>query len=298
MMNQFMKAAVAVCLCAFASFGGGITVEGKANVEGKGKDAQMAARTKALARAEKEAVDQAVKQWLQSQSPNSKFAPIADQILMASEMYVTDRIIVKDLLSSDKTMYIVSAEVTVNQTRIAEQFKAVISAAKSSAGNPSITFVLTTYEKKGIQSYSSSKSKDAVDEKQYYDEKGSNSASATASATLNETYAASEETDLNSSRSNSSNSTSTNAHQGTSKQSGNYNAAQDYTYDAGSTGSRETIDGSYNVNRSGTSSNANQNSYSNNDKNTSSGTRIRWISFVKFIRSICELKCGQCRLDS
>ncbi len=270
MMKRTMKTLMAICICVMTTFAGGITVEGKANVEGKGKDAQMAARTKALARAEKDAVEQAVKQWLQSQSPNSKFAPIADQIILASEMYVTDRLIVKDVLSSDKTMYIVSAEVSVNQTRIAEQFKAVVSEAKSAAGNPSITFVLTTYEKKGIQSYSSAKSKDVIDEKRTYDEKGSNSASATATATMNETYAASEETDLNSANSSDRTSKNSSSYKGTAQQSGDYKGSEDYSYDADGSGSRETIDGAYSVNRTGSGTNANQKSYSGTDKSTSS----------------------------
>lgn len=176
-MKKLVSALLCALMLAMPLLAGEITVSAKSNIEGRGKDEKEAARNSAIAKAERKAVEEGIALFLKDQAPNPKFGAIKEEILNNAGDYIDDKVIVKDVVSSDKTLHLITLEANVNVNKIAAQFKEAVSQAKSDMGTPSISFVLTTYEKKGTKHSASESGTRSIEEKAYLDQKGNASAS-------------------------------------------------------------------------------------------------------------------------
>lgn len=181
-----------------------VTVAGSAPIVAKNTDA---ARAKALTDAYRSAVEKGLGVWIKSQTEVSNFMLVKDQILSRCEGYVTNHSVLKE--GPDGTgMYKIVIEATVNVSKIGADFKAIVGRVKTEMGNPSITFVLTTYEKKGEVSHASESGSRDVNQstssqhQQQNQRSGSGNYSATQQASGNASYSASgsSSADLNASR--------------------------------------------------------------------------------------------------
>lgn len=101
------------------------------------------------------AVEKNLGTWLNSQSSSisfssaNEFAQAKQDILSKYENYIVDYKVRKRGLSS-KGLYEVTASVTVSNDRLAGDLRKYVGALKSKMDNPSIAFVLTSWEKKGV----------------------------------------------------------------------------------------------------------------------------------------------------
>jgi len=141
---------VLLVLCGQA-FAQSVTVVGRAEIVGSNRDA---ARNLALTNAFREAVQQGVGVWVQSQTEVKDAALVQDQILTRAQGYVTDHEIVKEKVEDNILALTIKANVAVDQ--IGADIKSLVGRVSLSMGNPSITFVLTTWEKRGRQGSASS----------------------------------------------------------------------------------------------------------------------------------------------
>ncbi|RYX98763.1 hypothetical protein EON78_04670, partial [bacterium] len=123
-----------------------ITVQGSAALEGSNKDA---AQKKALSDAFRNAVEKGLGVYVKSQSEVQNFELKKDEILTRAEGYVTEHEIIKE--SEEGGIYTVTIKAKVAMDQIGTDFKKLVGRVKTQMGNPSIAFVLTTWENKGIK---------------------------------------------------------------------------------------------------------------------------------------------------
>lgn len=161
-----------------------VTAIGRADIIGNNKDA---ARTKALANAFRDAVEKGLGVWIQSNTEVKEAMLVKDQILTKAEGYVIDHEIVKESVENDVLSVTIKATVSID--RIGADFKTLVGRVSTEMGNPSITFVLTTWEKRGSTGSSSNSS--AIDSsvredaKSKYDQGDAARAKSDSSASLN-----------------------------------------------------------------------------------------------------------------
>lgn len=123
-----------------------VIVTGRAEIIGKNIDA---ARNKALADAFRNAVEVGLGVWTKSESEVKDATLVKDEILTRAEGYVIDHEIVKEGHESGFYYITISAKVAID--KIGTDFKRLVGRVKTAMGNPSITFVLTTWEKIGLK---------------------------------------------------------------------------------------------------------------------------------------------------
>ncbi len=121
-----------------------VTVTGSAEIIGNNKDS---AKQKALADAFRKAVESGLGVWVKSESEVKDSAFVRDEILSRAEGYVTDHEVVKE--SDKEGVYNVTITAKVAVDKIGADFKKLVGRVKTAMGNPSITFVLTTWKKIG-----------------------------------------------------------------------------------------------------------------------------------------------------
>jgi hypothetical protein len=138
-----------------------VTVTGQAEIVGNNKDA---AQKKALSDAFRQAVEKGLGVWIKSETEVKNMAVAKDEILSKAEGYVTDHEIIKENVKD--TLYQVTIQAKVSIDKIGVDFKKLVGRVKTQMGNPSITFVLTTWESKGKKGTSSSTSNVDVSEKE------------------------------------------------------------------------------------------------------------------------------------
>lgn len=124
-----------------------VIVQGSAAMEGSNKDL---AQKKALSDAFRNAVEKGLGVWVKSQTEVKNFEVQKDQILTKSEGYVTDHEIINE--GEEGGVYTVTIKAKVAVDKIGADFKKLVSRVKTQMNNPTIAFVLTTWESKGIQS--------------------------------------------------------------------------------------------------------------------------------------------------
>jgi hypothetical protein len=160
-----------------------VTAVGRAEIVGSNKDG---ARSNALANAFREAVEKGIGVWVQSHTEVKDAALVRDQILTRAQGYVTDHEIVKEKVEDNILVLTIRANVAVD--KIGADIKSLVGRVSTAMGNPSITFVLTTWEKRGQQG--SASRIDAVDvsvkadAKTKYDVADDSSAKESASASV------------------------------------------------------------------------------------------------------------------
>jgi len=187
MKHVFFKVLVVVgvlsALCGQLCAAQSVTAVGRAEIVGSNKDG---ARNIALTNAFREAVEKGIGVWVQSQTEVKDAALVRDQILTRAQGYVTDHEIVKEKVEDNQLVVTIKAQVAVD--KIGADIKSLVGRVSTAMGNPSITFVLTTWEKRGKQG--SSGKTDSVDisakadSKSSYDVADDSSASESASASL------------------------------------------------------------------------------------------------------------------
>lgn len=124
-----------------------LTVQGNATIENSNINS---AQKKALSDAFRNAVEKGLGVYIKSQSQVENFELKKDEILTRAEGYVTEHEILKE--SENGQIYTVTIKAKVAVDRIGSDFKKLVGRVKTQMGNPSIAFVLTTWEKKGIKS--------------------------------------------------------------------------------------------------------------------------------------------------
>lgn len=146
--EKWVAMIIVLLCCAFPRIALGddqfVNAVGKAEIIGNNRDA---ARNKALANAFRGAVEKGIGVWIQSQTEVKDNTLAKDQILTKAEGYVTDHEILKE--GTEDNTYSVTIRAQVSVDRIAADFKQLVGRVKTQMGNPSITFVLTTWEKRG-----------------------------------------------------------------------------------------------------------------------------------------------------
>lgn len=124
-----------------------VTATGKVEIIGKSKDE---VRNKALYDAFRNAVEKGLGVLVKSQTEVKDAALVKDEILSKSEGYVIDHEIIKEGIEEDFYVIIIKAQVAVD--KIDADFKKLLRKVKAALGNPSISFILTTWEKIGKKS--------------------------------------------------------------------------------------------------------------------------------------------------
>lgn len=121
-----------------------VTAVGKAEIIGKNKDA---AKNKALSDAFRNAVEKGLGVWIKSQTEVRDTALVKDEILTRAEGYVIDHEIIKE--NVEEGFYVITIRAQVAVDKIGADFRKLVGRVKTALGNPSISFVLTTWEKIG-----------------------------------------------------------------------------------------------------------------------------------------------------
>jgi len=157
--------AVTLAMCFLMSYAGAaedqpVTVTGQAEIIGNNKDA---AQKKALADAFRQAVEKGLGVWIKSETEVKNAMVARDEILSRAEGYVTDHEIVKE--SVKENLYQVTIKAKVSIDKIGTDFKKLVGRVKTQMGNPSITFVLTTWLSRGKRETSSQTVYGKMDEK-------------------------------------------------------------------------------------------------------------------------------------
>lgn len=127
----------------FAAADQDVTVTGTAPIVGSKQQAQK----EALKQAFRSAVEKGIGVWIKSETEVKNAMTVKDQILAQAEGYVKDHEIIKEGESQGQYFVTIRAKVSVDQ--IGADFKKLLGRVKVQIDNPSITFVLTTWEKKG-----------------------------------------------------------------------------------------------------------------------------------------------------
>ena len=112
-----------------------------------GADAKDVYQKKALDAAFRNAVERELGVYIQAHTEIKNGEMIKDEILQKSTGYVHEHEVIKEEIKDGQ--YYVTIEAKVSVDRIGEDFKKLVGQVKKSMGNPSITFVLTTWESKG-----------------------------------------------------------------------------------------------------------------------------------------------------
>ncbi len=273
MRKSIYRQMLFVLFCVAIAFSNTITVNGKANVEGRGRDAKAAARTSALANADREAIEQALTLFLGDDGDNPQFTDVKDAILSAPNEFITNKVVVRDVISDDNSVYMVSVDVTVNSDKISEEFNDVMTQVKSTVGNPAITFVITTYEKVGEQTRTSSDRNSSRETTAYDNQSGSASASAEANRSDYETNAhMNENQNSNSNDNSSSNNSSDNSSRSGEKNDGGYNSDQSSGNANSGSSNNANANSSMGASESGSEGQASANASSEYDINDSRTT--------------------------
>lgn len=121
-----------------------VTVQGIASLDGASKDI---VHKKALNDAFRNAVEKGLGVWIKSQSEVKDFELKKDEIITRAEGYVTEHEIINETESGG--VYTVTIKATVAIDKIGADFKQLVGRVKTQMGNPSIAFVLTTWENRG-----------------------------------------------------------------------------------------------------------------------------------------------------
>lgn len=124
-----------------------VTVQGIAPLDGASKDI---VHKKALTDAFRNAVEKGLGVWVKAQSEVKDFELKKDEIITRAEGYVTEHEILNETESGG--VYTVTIKATVAIDKIGADFKQLVGRVKTQMGNPSITFVLTTWENRGKKS--------------------------------------------------------------------------------------------------------------------------------------------------
>jgi hypothetical protein len=124
-----------------------IIVQGKAYIE---QGNLITAEKKALTEAFRNAVEKGLGVWLKSQSQVKDFELKKDEILTRADGYVTYHEIISK--NQEAGMFSVTVKVKVSVEKIGVDIKAMVARLKTQLSNPTISFVLTTWENKGIKS--------------------------------------------------------------------------------------------------------------------------------------------------
>ncbi|MFN4149644.1 MAG: hypothetical protein ACK4IX_01775 [Candidatus Sericytochromatia bacterium] len=124
-----------------------VTVQGIASLDGASKDI---VHKKALTDAFRNAVEKGLGVWVKAQSEVKDFELKKDEIITRAEGYVTEHEILNE--TENGGVYTVTIKATVAIDKIGADFKQLVGRVKTQMGNPSITFVLTTWENKGMKS--------------------------------------------------------------------------------------------------------------------------------------------------
>lgn len=150
-----MKKLLVLVLALFLSFSFAadqmVTVSGVAKEKKPVKEAMQDALHEAFIAA----VEKNLGTWLKSQSSSvsfsesNEFAEAKMNVLSKADEFIVDYKVVKKGLST-KGYYEVTANVTVSGDRLSGELRKYVSALKSKMDNPSIAFVLTSWEKKGV----------------------------------------------------------------------------------------------------------------------------------------------------
>jgi len=119
---------------------------GRAEIVGSNVDG---ARNNAMTNAFREAVEKGIGVWVQSQTEVKDSTLVRDQILTHAQGYVIEHEIVKEKVEGNMFALTIKAQVAVDQ--IGADIKSLVGRVSTAMGNPSITFVLTTWEKRGQQ---------------------------------------------------------------------------------------------------------------------------------------------------
>ena len=154
-MKRLMVFAAVLILVTTISFSGfaqdkSITVTGEWKISGSNKDT---AKQKALTEAFRQAVENGLGVWVRSETDVKNSTVARDEILSRAEGYVTDHEIIKE--GERDGNYFVTIRAIVSVEKIGADFKKLVGRVKTAMGNPSITFVLTTWEKVGAKGSSS-----------------------------------------------------------------------------------------------------------------------------------------------
>jgi hypothetical protein len=120
-----------------------VTVTGRAPITGSKDQAQK----QALKEAFRSAVEKGIGVWIKSETEVKNAMTVKDQILAKAEGYVKDHEILKEGESQGQYFVTIRAKVSVDQ--IGADFKQLLGRVKMQMDNPSITFVLTTWERRG-----------------------------------------------------------------------------------------------------------------------------------------------------
>lgn len=172
-----------LCLSTPVFAGQSVTVVGRAEIVGGNKDA---AHTNALTNAFREAVEKGIGVWVQSQTEVKDSALVKDQILTNAQGYVTNHEIIKEKVEDNILAVTIKAEVAVD--KIGADIRSLVGRVSTQMGNPSIAFVLTTWEKRGQKGSSSTSSNTDVsvraDSKTKYDVADDSSAKESSSASV------------------------------------------------------------------------------------------------------------------
>lgn len=123
-----------------------VTVQGNSSIEGTNKDS---AQKKALSDAFRNAVEKGIGVYVKSQTEVENFEVKKDQILTRAEGYVTEHEIIKE--TEESGIYTITIKAKVSIDKIGADLKQLVGRVKTQMGNPSISFVLTTWENKGIK---------------------------------------------------------------------------------------------------------------------------------------------------
>lgn len=115
-----------------------------------GKDSKEVYQQKALDLAFRNAVEKELGIYIQAHTEVKNGEMVKDEILQKSTGYVHEHEIIKEEVKSGQ--YYVTVEAKISVDRIGEDFKKIVGKVKKAMGNPSIAFVLTTWEMKGKRS--------------------------------------------------------------------------------------------------------------------------------------------------
>jgi len=145
-LTQFIIIVVALCMSSWCfaeeQF---VTVTGKWALAGS---SEAVAKDKALSDAFRNAVEKGLGIWVKGQTEVRENIVVRDEILSRAEGYVVDHEVLKE--GSQDGLYIVTIRAKVSVDKIGVDFKRLVGRVKTQMDNPSITFVLTTWEKRGL----------------------------------------------------------------------------------------------------------------------------------------------------
>lgn len=121
-----------------------VTVTGTAPIAGSKNQAQK----EALKEAFRSAVEKGIGVWIKSSTEVKNNITVQDQILAKAEGYVKDHEVIRE--GEEKGQYFVTIRAKVSIDQIGADFERLLGRVKAQMDTPSISFVLTTWKKRGI----------------------------------------------------------------------------------------------------------------------------------------------------